>query len=51
MDWQKHLEKNPIQKLKKKQKIKMKLPPINKNFCSNTEFLFKHRFPITLKLE
>ena len=45
MDWENHLEKNPIQKFEKKANIKMKLPHVNKktisekaNFCSNTIF-------------
>ena len=45
MDWENDLEKNPIQKIEKTVKIKMKLPHVNKktssekaNFCSNTVF-------------
>ena len=45
MDWENHLEKNPIQKIEKTVKIKVKLPHVNKkttsekaNFCSNTVF-------------
>ena len=45
MDWKNHLEKNPIQKIEKTVKIKVKLPHVNKkttsektNFCSNTVF-------------
>ena len=30
MDWENHLEKNPIQKLEKTVKIKVKLPHVNK---------------------
>ena len=30
MDWEDHLEKNPIQKIEKLLKIKMKLPHVNK---------------------
>ena len=30
MDWENYLEKNPIQKIEKKVKIKMKLPHLNK---------------------
>ena len=30
MDWEKHLEKNPIQIIEKTVKIKMKLPHVNK---------------------
>ena len=42
MDWENHLEKNPIQKIEKAVKIRVKLPQVNKkplpNFCSNTIF-------------
>ena len=45
MDWENYLEKNPIQKIEKTVKIRMKLPHVNKktitekpNFCSNTVF-------------
>ena len=45
MDWKNHLEKNPIQKIEKTVKIRVKLPHVNKktttekpNFCSNTIF-------------
>ena len=45
MDWENHLEKNPIQKIEKTVKIRVKLPHVNKktttekpNFCSNTIF-------------
>ena len=31
MDWENHLETNPIQKIKKTVKIKLKLPHANKN--------------------
>ena len=41
MDWENHLEKNPIQKIEKTVKIKVKLPHVNKK---PSEFLFKHRF-------
>ena len=30
MDWENHLEKNPIQKTEKTEKIKVKLPHVNK---------------------
>ena len=43
MDWENHLEKNPIQKIEKTVKIRVKLPRVNKktttekpNFCPNT---------------
>ena len=45
MDWENQLEKNPIQKIEKTVKIRVKLPHVNKktttekaNFCSNTSF-------------
>ena len=51
MDWENHLEKNPIQKLEKTEKIKAKLPHVNKkttsekaNFCSNTGFSLYFKF-------
>ena len=47
MDW----EKNPIQKIEKTEKIKAKLPHVNKkttsekaNFCSNTVFSLYFKF-------
>ena len=43
MDWENHLEKNPIQKHEKTVKIRVKLPHV-KNHYRETEFLFKHRF-------
>ena len=30
MDWENHLEKSPIQKIEKTEKIKVKLPRVNK---------------------
>ena len=30
MDWKNHLEKNPIQKIEKRVKIKVKLPHVDK---------------------
>ena len=51
MDWENHLEKNPIQKIEKTEKIKAKLPHVNKkttsekaNFCSNTVFSLYFKF-------
>ena len=45
MDWENHLEKNPIQKIEKTVKIRVELPHVNKkttteksNSCSNTIF-------------
>ena len=52
MDWENHLEINPIQKIEKTVKIKVKLPQVNNkttieksNFCSNTvvSLCFKFR--------
>ena len=34
MDWENHLEKNTIQKIEKTEKIKMKLPHVNKKTTS-----------------
>ena len=39
MDWKNHLEKNPIQKIEKTVKIKVKA-----NFCSNTVFSLYFKF-------
>ena len=51
MDWENHLEKNPIQKIKKTVRIKVKLPHVNKKttsekakFCSNTVFSLHFQF-------
>ena len=51
MDWENHLEENPIQKIEKTVKIKVKLPHVNKkptsekaNFCSNTVFSLYFKF-------
>ena len=51
MDWENHLEKNPIQKIEKTVKIKVKFPHVNKkttsekaNFCSNTVFSLCFKF-------
>ena len=41
MDWETHLEKDPIQKIEKTVKIKVKLPLANKKRAS--EILFKNR--------
>ena len=48
---EKSLEKNPIQKIEKTVKIKVKLPHVNKktttdkaNFCSNTVFSLYFKF-------
>ena len=41
MEYENHLEKNPIQKTEKTVKIRVKLP---KNHYRETEFLFKHLF-------
>ena len=50
MDWENHLEKNPIQKIEKTEKIKAKLPHVNKkplakaNICSNTVLSLHFKF-------
>ena len=51
MDWENHLEKNPVKKIEKTEKIKAKLPHVNKkttsekaNFCSNTVFSLYFKF-------
>ena len=51
MDWENHLEKNPIQKIEKTVKIKVKLPHVNKKplarkriFVQNTVFSLYFKF-------
>ena len=52
MDWENHLEKNPIQKIEKIVKIKVKLPAAceqkttseKAKFCSNTVFSLHFKF-------
>ena len=51
MDWENHLEKNPVKKIEKTEKIKAKLPHVSKkttcekaNFCSNTVFSLYFKF-------
>ena len=52
MDWENHLEKNPIQKIEKTVKIKVKLPNVNKKPLARkrifVQSLFSHS---TLNLE
>ena len=53
MDWENHLEKNRIQKIKKTVKIKVKLPHVNRNnHLRESEFFVQTPFShSTLKLE
>ena len=50
MDWENHLEKNPIQKIEKTEKIKeiatceQKTTSEKANFCSNTVFSLYSKF-------
>ena len=50
MDWENHLQKNPTQKIKKTEKIKAKLPHVQKttsekaSFSSNTVFSLYFKF-------
>ena len=47
MDWENHLEKNPIRKIEKTVKIRVKLQHVNKKPQARKQiftFLFKHRF-------
>ena len=52
MDWENHLEKNPIQKIEKTVKIEVKLPHVNKKPLARkrtfVQTLFSH---FALKLE
>ena len=52
MDLKKHLEKNPIQKIKKTVKIKVKLPHVNKKPLARKRIFVQTPFShSTLKLE
>ena len=44
MDWENHLEKNPIQKTEKSKNLSEIAACEQKNHYRETEFLFKHRF-------
>ena len=45
MDWENHLEKNPVKKIEKTEKIKAKLPHVNKKpLASNTVFSLYFKF-------
>ena len=50
MDWENHLEKNPIQKIEKTVKIRVKLPHVNKKpLPRNRIFVFSLYFKIRAK--
>ena len=52
MDWENHLEKNPIQKIEKTVKIRVKLPHVNKKpLPRNRIFVQTPVSHSTLKLE
>ena len=52
MDWENYLEKNPIQKIEKTVKIRVKLPHVNKKpLARNQIFVQKPFSHSTLKLE
>ena len=52
MDWENHLEKNPIQKFEKTVKIKVKLPHVNKKPLARKRIFIQTPFShSTLKLE
>ena len=52
MDWENHLEKNPIQKIEKTVKIRVKLPHVNKKpLPRNRIFVQTSFFHSILKLE
>ena len=44
MDWENHLEKNPIQKIEKTVKIKVKLPPVNKKLLARKRIFVQTPF-------
>ena len=51
MDWENHLEKNPIQKVEKTEKIKAKLPHVNKKPLARKRIFVQTPFShSTLKL-
>ena len=52
MDWENHLEKNPVQKIEKPVKIRVKLPHVNKKPLSRNRIFVQTPFShSTLKLE
>ena len=52
MDWENHLEKNPIQKIEKTVKIRVKLPHVNKKPLPRNRIFVQTQFShSTLKLE
>ena len=52
MDWENHLENNPIQKIEKTVKIKVKLPHVNKKSLAKKRIFVQTRFShSTLKLD
>ena len=52
MDWENHLEKNPIQKIEKTIKIKVKLPHLNKKPLARKRIFVQTPFShSTVKLE
>ena len=52
MDWKNHLEKNPIQKIEKTVKIKVKLPHVNKKPLARKRIFVQTPFShSTLNLE
>ena len=52
MDWENHLEKNPIQKIEKTEKIKAKLPDVNKQPLARKRIFVQTPFShSTLNLE
>ena len=52
MDWENHLEKNPIQKIEKTLKINVKLPHVNKKPLARKRIFVQTPFShSTLKLE
>ena len=52
MDWENHFEKNPIQKIEKTVKIRVKLPHVNKKPLPRTRIFVQTPFShSTLKLE
>ena len=44
MDWKNHLEKNPLQKIEKTVKIKLKLPHVNKKPLVRKRIIVQRQF-------
>ena len=50
MDWENHLEKNPIQKIEKTGRIKVKLPHVNKKPPARKRIFVQTPFSLYFKI-